>query len=52
MASFAAIFISIAYSLPEKELSVAIKWVLSLKFNYTTNAKKMVAEGKNFRHKQ
>ena len=52
VASFTHAFISAAYSLPEKEVSVTTEWVLSLKFDYTSNAKKMVAEGKTFRHKK
>ena len=48
VASFTTVFISIAYSLPEKEVSVTTEWVLSLKFDYTANAKKMVVEGKTF----
>ena len=52
IASFTPAFISAAYSLPEKEIRVTTKWVKSLKFDYTTTAKMMVAEGKTFRHKQ
>ena len=52
VASFAPAFISAAYSLPEKEISVTTEWVRSLKFDYTSTKKMMVAEGKNFRHKQ
>ena len=51
MASFTPVFISGAYSLSEKEVSVTTEWVLSLNFDYTTNAKKMVAVGNTFKHK-
>ena len=52
VAYFAPAFISTAYSLPEKELSVTTKWVRSLKFDYIATTKMMVAKGKTFRHKQ
>ena len=52
VASFTPAFISAAYSLLEKEISVTTKWVKSLKFDYTTTSMMMVAEGKTFRHKQ
>ena len=51
VAYFAPVFILVAYSLPEKEVSVTMKWVLSLKFDYKMNPKKMVVERKTFRHK-
>ena len=51
VASFTLAFISTAYNLPEKEISVTKEWVKGLKFDYTTTAKMMVAEGKTFRHK-
>ena len=52
VASFAPTFISTTYSLPETEISITTEWVKSLKFDYTTTTKMMVAEGKTFRHKQ
>ena len=52
IASFAPAFISVAYSLPKTEISVTTEWVKSVKFDYTTTTKMMVAEGKTFRHKQ
>ena len=51
VASFAPAFISAAYSLPKKEISVTMEWVKGLKFDYTTTAKMMVAKGNTFRHK-
>ena len=47
-ASFAPAFISIAYSLPEKDTSVTTEWVKILKLDYTTTTKMMVVEGKTF----
>ena len=52
IASFAPAFISVAYSLPEKEISVTTEWVRSMNFDYKATSKMMVAEGKTFRHKQ
>ena len=52
VASFAPAFISATYSLLEKEISVTIEWVKSLKFDYTTTSKMTVTEGKTFRQKQ
>ena len=51
-ASFTPSFLAAAYSLPEKETSVTTKWVKSIKFDYTTIMKMMVAEGKMFQHKK
>ena len=51
VAYFMPTFISVAYSLPEKEISVTTEWVRSLKFDYIATTKMMVAEGKTFRHK-
>ena len=48
VASFMPTFISVAYSLPEKEISVTTKWLRILKFDYTTTTKMMVAKGKTF----
>ena len=52
VASFAPAFISATYSLLEKEISVKMEWVKSLKFDYTATTKMMVAGGETFRHKQ
>ena len=41
-----------AYSLPENEFSVTIEWVKGLKFDYTSKARMMMIDGKNFRNKQ
>ena len=49
---FTPAFISVAYSILEKEISVTAEWVKSLKFHYTATTKMMVAEGKTFKHKQ
>ena len=50
--SFTPAFISAAYSLLEKEISVTTEWVKILKFDYIATTKMVVAEGKTFRHKQ
>ena len=52
VSSLSPAFISTSYSLPKTEISVTIEWVKSMKFDYTTTTKMMVAEGKTFRHKQ
>ena len=49
IASFTHALISAAYSLPEKEISVTMKWVKGMKFDYTTTANMMVAKGKTFK---
>ena len=51
VASFASTFISAAYILPKKEISVTMEWVKSMKFDYTSTKKMMVAEGNTVRHK-
>ena len=48
VASFVPTFVSVAYSLLEKEISVTTEWVKSLKLDYTATSKMMVAEGKRF----
>ena len=50
--SFTPTFLSTAYSLPEKEVSVTTKWVKGLKFDYTAKARMMMIDGKIFRNKQ
>ena len=50
VAYFTPAFISVAYSIPKKEISVTTEWVESVKFDYTTTTKMMVVEGKTFRH--
>ena len=50
--SFAPTFLSAAYSFLEKEISMTIEWVKSLKLDYTTTAKMTMVEGKTFRNKQ
>ena len=51
IASFAPMFISKQYSLPEAEINVTMDWVKSIEFDYTTTVKGMMIEGRNFRHK-
>ena len=51
VASFAPMFISKQYSLPEAEINVTTYWVMSIKFDYTTTVKGMIIEGRKFRHK-
>ena len=48
VASFAPAFISAAYNLPKKEISMTTEWVKSLKLDYTVTTKIMVVEGKKF----
>ena len=51
-ASFSLTFLSAAYNLPEKEVSVTTEWVKGLNFDYTTKARIMMVDGKFFRNKQ
>ena len=51
-ASFSPAFLSAAYNLPEKEVSMTTEWVKGLKFDYTAKARMMIIDGKNFRNKQ
>ena len=51
-ASFTPAFIAKAYSLPPSEVSMTTDWVKGLTLDYMATTKMMVAEGKNFWHKQ
>ena len=51
-ASYSPTFLSVAYNLPEKEISVTIEWVKGLNFYYTTKARMMTINGKIFGNKQ
>ena len=51
-ASFTPAFLSVAYSFPEKEISVTTEWVKSLKLDHTATAKMMMVEGNPFRNKK